>query len=49
MAKKPLTFDTPFDTYTSSSIVGEGGAGRVHVVRITLDLEFAQCLAQDTV
>lgn len=50
MAKKPLTFDTPFDTYTSSSIVGEGGAGRVHVVTNNAGEEFAlKCLAPERI
>ena len=32
MAKKALTFDTPFDSYQVTSVLGEGGAGRVYAV-----------------
>ena len=32
MAKKPLIFETPFDTYTSTGVIGEGGSGFVHSV-----------------
>jgi len=32
MAKKPLIFETPFDTYTSTEVIGEGGSGFVHSV-----------------
>jgi serine/threonine protein kinase len=50
MTKKPLTFDTPFDTYTSSAIIGEGGAGRVYVVTNSAREEFAlKCLAPERI
>lgn len=50
MAKKPLTFETPFDTYTSSAIIGEGGAGRVYVVTNSAGEEFAlKCLAPERI
>lgn len=32
MAKKSLVFETPFETYTSSGVLGEGGSGYVHSV-----------------
>lgn len=32
MAKKKLIFETPFDTYTSTGVIGEGGSGFVHSV-----------------
>jgi serine/threonine protein kinase len=50
MTKKPLTFDTPFDTYTSSAVIGEGGAGRVYVVTNNAGDEFAlKCLAPERI
>jgi serine/threonine protein kinase len=50
MAKKPITFDTPFDTYTSSSLIGEGGAGKVYAVSNSRGEEFAlKCLAPDRI
>lgn len=50
MAKKPLNFDTPFDTYTSSSVIGEGGAGRVYVVTNSAGEEFAlKCLVPERI
>ena len=30
MAKQKLIFETPFDTYTSTAVIGEGGSGFVH-------------------
>jgi serine/threonine protein kinase len=33
VAKAPLTFVTPFATFTAAGILGEGGAGRVYHVR----------------
>lgn len=32
MAKKSLIFESLFETYTSSGIIGEGGSGYVHSV-----------------
>ena len=50
MAKKPLTFDTPFDTYTSCAVIGEGGAGRVYVVNNSAGEEFAlKCLVPERI
>ena len=50
MTKKPLTFDTPFDTYASSTVIGEGGAGRVYVVTNSAGEEFAlKCLAPERI
>lgn len=50
MTKKPLTFETPFDTYTSSAVIGEGGAGRVYVVTNNAGEEFAlKCLAPERI
>jgi hypothetical protein len=39
MTKKTLTFDTPFDTYTSSAIIGEGDAGRDVCTSLRIALE----------
>ncbi|MCX5817526.1 MAG: serine/threonine-protein kinase [Proteobacteria bacterium] len=41
MTKKLLTFETPFDTYTASAVIGEGGAGRVYAVMNASGEEFA--------
>ncbi|ABW68310.1 serine/threonine protein kinase [Desulfosudis oleivorans] len=50
MAKKPITFDTPFDTYTSSGVIGEGGAGRVYIVNNSAGKEYAlKCLAPERI
>ncbi len=50
MTKKIIIFDTPFDTYTSTSIIGEGGAGRVHAVTNSAGEEFAlKCLAPERI
>jgi len=46
MANKTIIFETPFDTYTSTAILGEGGAGRVHVVKNVAGEDLAlKCLA----
>lgn len=46
MAKKTTIFETPFDTYTSFAIIGEGGAGRVYAVKNVTGEDFAlKCLA----
>ena len=50
MVKKIIIFDTPFDTYTSTSIIGEGGAGRVHAVTNSTGEDFAlKCLAAERI
>jgi serine/threonine protein kinase len=50
MTKKPLSFDTTFDTYTCSVVIGEGGAGRVYVVTNSAGEEFAlKCLAPERI
>ena len=50
MGKKPLIFETPFDRYTSSAVLGEGGAGRVYVVNNSAGEEYAlKCLAPERI
>lgn len=50
MTKGVLIFNTPFDIYTSSAVIGEGGAGRVHVVSNTAGEEFAlKCLTPERI
>jgi len=50
LAKKQLTFDTPFDTYTSLTVIGEGGAGRVYAVTNNAGETFAlKCLAPERI
>jgi serine/threonine protein kinase len=50
MTKQALIFDTPFDTYTSSSVIGEGGTGRVYVVTNGAGEEFAlKCLKPECI
>lgn len=41
MAKKPPIFETQFETYTSSAVLGEGGSGYVHAVTNSSGEEFA--------
>jgi serine/threonine protein kinase len=49
MAKLP-TFDTPFDSYTATDVIGEGGAGRVYAVINSSGEEFAlKCLAPERI
>lgn len=49
MAKLP-PFETPFDSYTSVGVIGEGGAGMVYEVRNSAGETFAlKCLAPDRV
>ena len=46
MPNKTLTFETPFDTYKASKVIGEGGAGRVYEVTNGAGELFAlKCLA----
>ncbi len=50
MTNKLLTFETPFDTYTASAIIGEGGAGRVYVVTNNSGEELAlKCLTPERI
>lgn len=50
MTKQLHTFETPFDTYTESEIIGEGGAGRVYVVTNNSGDEFAlKCLTPERI
>jgi hypothetical protein len=50
MATQRLVFETPFDTYTSSGVIGEGGAGRVHQVSNTNGQEYAlKCLVPNRI
>lgn len=50
MAKASTVFETPFDTYSVISMLGEGGAGRVYLVRNRSGKEFAlKCLAPERV
>lgn len=49
MAKLP-PFETPFDSYTSVRIIGEGGAGKVYEVQNSVGEIFAlKCLAPERV
>jgi serine/threonine protein kinase len=49
MAKLP-PFETPFDSYTSVGVIGEGGAGMVYEVRNAAGETFAlKCLAPERV
>lgn len=41
MAKKTLTFETPFDTYVSTGVIGEGGSGVVYSAINTDGEQFA--------
>lgn len=41
MSKKSLIFETPFETYTSLKLLGEGGSGYVHAVKNSTSEEFA--------
>lgn len=48
-AKLPI-FETPFDTYTATAVIGEGGAGRVYDVTNAAGELFAlKCLAPERV
>jgi hypothetical protein len=48
VAIKTISFETTFDAYSSMSIIGEGGAGRVYAVRNTAGEELAlKCLAPE--
>lgn len=50
MSKKETLFETPFDTYTSTSVIGEGGAGRVFAVTNNAGEVFAlKCMDPDRV
>ena len=50
MAKKPQTFETPFDIYTEAGLLGEGGAGRVYEVQNDRGETFAlKCLSPDKI
>lgn len=50
MARASIVFETPFDTFTSSRVLGEGGAGRVHVVTNSNGEEYAvKCLAAERI
>lgn len=50
MAKKSIVFETPFETYTSFAVIGEGGAGRVHAVKSSEGEGFAiKCLAPERI
>lgn len=50
MATNPPSFETPFDTYTATKVIGEGGAGRVYEVANTAGEVFAlKCLAPERV
>ena len=50
MAKQSPIFETPFETYTSSEVIGEGGPGRVYAVTNSAGHVFAlKCLAPDRV
>jgi serine/threonine protein kinase len=50
MTKIKITFDTPFDTYTPSALIGEGGAGRVYLVTNISGEEFAlKCLTPERI
>lgn len=45
MSKAPASFDTTFETYSVTGVLGEGGAGRVFLVRDGSGSEFAiKCL-----
>jgi len=47
---KLLPFETPFDSYTSIRVIGEGGAGMVYEVQNSAGETFAlKCLAPDRV
>jgi serine/threonine protein kinase len=46
MSKKLPSFETPFETYTSSKVIGEGGTGRVYeVTNSTGEISALKCLA----
>lgn len=50
MATKPPSFETPFDTYTATVVIGEGGAGRVYEATNTAGEVFAlKCLAPERI
>lgn len=50
MATKLPSFETPFETYQATKIIGEGGAGRVYeVTNSSGDILALKCLAPDRV
>lgn len=50
MAKNPATFKSAFEVYTTSSVLGEGGSGRVFAVNDSRGKELAlKCLFPDRV
>src|SRR5258706_1026410 len=50
MANPPKVFETAFNTYSVTKVVGEGGSGRVFAVRDTDGEQFAlKCLFPDSV
>jgi serine/threonine protein kinase len=50
MAKKLPSFETPFESYVATGIIGEGGAGRVYEVLNSANEQFAlKCLVPERV